>query len=246
MAKRPTGLLAAVTGKDVSIDSAEHYDNWSESYDHDLITEYGYCAPRIAADAFALEMVDRDAAVIDIGCGTGLVGTELARHGFETIDGVDISGGMLARAEATGIYRSLILQDAEGDSVIAKGNYDGVISVGTFGIGQLSKAGAPLLVAMVKPGGLVVIFMNAEPYLLDDYEPYLKAMEADGIWSIERIEDHNYMDALDRPGKLIIAHRCHWRAKARRQAPVPPLTSTTPSVPQRRRDGQTSGASGGA
>jgi len=209
MAELPAGMLADVTGKDVSINSAEHYDKWAESYDHDLIENYGYCAPRIAAQVSAEEMNDRQASVVDIGCGTGLVGLELAGHGFATIDGVDISSGMLARAEATGIYRTLLLQDAEGDSVIAEGSYDGVISVGTFGIGQLSRAGAPPLVAMVKPGGLVVIFMNAEPYLLDDYEPYLRAMDTDGIWSIARIEEHNYMDALDRPSKLIIAHRCH-------------------------------------
>ena len=32
-------------------------------------------------------------------------------------------------------------------------------------------------------------------------------LEREGAWTVARVEDHNYMDALVRPGKLILAHR---------------------------------------
>ena len=41
MTKKAEGKLAQVTGKDVSIDPASHYDDWAESYNHDLLSEYG-------------------------------------------------------------------------------------------------------------------------------------------------------------------------------------------------------------
>lgn len=45
--------------------------------------------------------------IIDFGCGTGLIGQELAAHGFTQITGVDISPGMLEIASNKGCYSSL-------------------------------------------------------------------------------------------------------------------------------------------
>jgi len=28
-----------------------------------------------------------------------------------------------------------------------------------------------------------------------------------GLWEVDRVEDSNYMDTLDRPGRLIVARR---------------------------------------
>ena len=209
MGKNPQGRLAQVSGKDVSITPAEHYDGWAKSYNEDLLNEYGYSAHKIASAAFAKIATDRSASIIDVGCGTGLVGLELVDAGFTNIDGVDISANMLAEAEQTGIYRNLILQDVEKDPAIDDGTYDAVISVGSFGIGHMGPEAFGDLVRMAKPGGAVVIFMNAEPFVDENYADHIKSLEQDNTWTVSRIEDHNYMDALDRAGKLIIAHRTH-------------------------------------
>jgi predicted TPR repeat methyltransferase len=207
MADKPQGRLAQVSGADVNIDPAEHYDGWADTYDEDLVKEYGYCAPEIAVEAFAGEFPQNGGAIIDVGCGTGLVGIELAQRGYSDIDGVDISEGMLAKARATGVYRALITQDIEKPSAVPQASYDAVISVGSFGLGHLGPEAIPGLIAMARPGGLIVIFMNAEPYGLDGYAAHIRALETDGVWTVTRIEDHNYMRSLDRPGKLIVARR---------------------------------------
>ncbi|MEM6678887.1 MAG: methyltransferase domain-containing protein [Pseudomonadota bacterium] len=203
----PRGKLAAVSGKDVSIDPAEHYDAWAEDYETDLLETYRYCAHSIAAAALDAALPDRAARIIDIGCGTGLVGAELHALGFREIDGVDISNRMLGKARARGLYRALFLQDAEKASVLPSVAYDAVISVGSFGIGHLGPEAMPRLVAHARPGGLIVIFMNAEPFIDQGYAGHIARMAADELWVVERIEDHNYMAALDRPGKLILARR---------------------------------------
>ncbi|MDJ0608565.1 MAG: methyltransferase domain-containing protein [Kiloniellales bacterium] len=207
MPKAPRGKLADVSGKDVSIDPAEHYDAWADSYDRDLLQEYGYRAHRIAAKALSDLLPDGAARIIDVGCGTGLVGLELAKLGYGRLEGVDISEGMLAEAAKTGVYQELIRQDAEKAPAPEQGVYDAVISVGSFGLGHLGPEAFPNLVSLARPGAPVVIFMNAEPYVDQDYARHVADLERDGVWVVTRIEDHNYMDALERPGKLILARR---------------------------------------
>lgn len=207
MQKAPRGSLAEVSGKDVSIDPAEHYDAWAANYDRDLLEEYGYRAHRIAVKALSRLLPDTAARIIDVGCGTGLVGLELAKHGYDRLEGVDISEGMLAEAAKTGVYRELIHQDAETEPAPEQGAYDAVISVGSFGLGHLGPEAFPKLIALARPGAPLVIFMNAEPYVDQDYARRIGDLERDGLWLVTRIEDHNYMDALVRPGKLILARR---------------------------------------
>lgn len=207
MARSASGKLAQVTGKDVAIDPADHYDAWAPTYEADLLGNYGYCAHRIAAAGFRELVPDPDAEIIDVGCGTGLVGLELAALGYARIDGVDISSGMLAKAAETGVYRRLIHLDAEKGQAPARDAYDGVICVGSFGLGHLGPEAFPNLIGMAKPGAPIAIFMNAEPFADEDYTSHIARLETQGLWSVLRIEDHNYMGALDRPGKLILTQR---------------------------------------
>jgi len=213
MSKKAKGRLADVTGKDVAIEPEQHYDGWAESYDSDLLQEYGYCAHRIAVRAFAALLTDKDASIMDIGCGTGLVGKELVTSGFAVMDGVDISSRMLAEAKQLGIYRNLIHLDVEGDNSEPQSIYDAVLSVGTFGIGHMGPESMRTVSAYAKPGGLVVLFMNAEPFIDMNFQAEIDKLVADGVWQLHLIEDHNYMDALSRPGKLIVANSLEQKGK---------------------------------
>jgi predicted TPR repeat methyltransferase len=51
------------------------------------------------------------AAVLDVGCGTGLAGEALAALGFAVVDGLDISPEMMAVAMARGAYRQCLQAD---------------------------------------------------------------------------------------------------------------------------------------
>ncbi|WP_193517288.1 class I SAM-dependent DNA methyltransferase, partial [Nocardiopsis kunsanensis] len=72
------------------------YDEWAGTYDHDTTEGLGYIAPQRAAERLSRLLPDRPRAeVLDAGCGTGLVGQALAGHGFEVVDGLDLSQAML-------------------------------------------------------------------------------------------------------------------------------------------------------
>jgi predicted TPR repeat methyltransferase len=80
-----------------------YYDDWVSTYDRQL-AEWGYEAPHVAADL--LVHAAGPGAVLDVGCGTGLVGRALQQRGVADIDGIDLSSASIAAALATGAYRS--------------------------------------------------------------------------------------------------------------------------------------------
>ena len=201
------GKLAQVTGSNVQIDPEEHYDSWSENYDRDLLGKYGYCAHKIAVQAFAKIHSDRGASVLDVGCGTGLVGIELSQLGYEAIDGVDVSQGMLDKSYSLGIYRKLFHHRIGSSELSDLVGYSGVLCVGSFGLGHMQQEDIKRLIKMAAPKAPIVIFMNSEPFDLQAYYLTLERFSDAGLWVVEQLEDHNYMSALDRPGKLIVGRR---------------------------------------
>jgi len=201
------GFVAKLTAMRGPGGSLDVYEPWATSYEQDLLGEYGYVAPRIAADAFAAASPELGGPIIDFGCGTGLVGIELAQRGYECIDGIDISPAMLEQARAKGVYRQLLRGDLSARTAIADNTYAGAIAVGCFGSGHLGPEHLGELIRPVRPGGLIVLYTNGIPYLEDDYPAHLQRIELLGWWSLLKTEQSNYMDTVERPGWVIVARR---------------------------------------
>ena len=205
--KQPEGKLAQVTGNEVHIDPELHYDNWADSYDKELLEEYGYCAHEIGAKALAETQIPFDSPILDVGCGTGLAGVELSRFGYTKIDGLDVSAGMLERARNQGTYRQLFQKRIGVDNLSELPSYKGILCVGSFGLGHMEQEDIIRLMDLAAANASIVIFMNAEPFNAQNYEATIERLSLDGLWRVEAIEDHNYMSELERPGKLIVGRR---------------------------------------
>ena len=193
-------------------DAHEVYEAWAPSYENDLVGGYGYTAHRIAAAAMAAALPDRAASILDIGCGTGLVAVELAARGFTTIDGLDASPRMLERARAKGVYRKLIEGDLRRPDVVDSGRYDAVIAVGVFGGGHVGPEDLECFARPVRAGGAIVLYANGIPWVADDYPSHLRRLEENGVWTVRRTEESNYMDRIERPGWLVVARRAEGAA----------------------------------
>lgn len=208
MAKKLEGFVARLTalggGSGSSLDI---YEDWAPTYEDNLQRDYGYIAPRIAADALAAHCGDRDGRILDLGCGTGLVGQELNARGFRHIDGLDISPAMLEQARRKGIYGELLQRDMTAAIDLGGRRYDAAIGVGCFGGGHLGPQHLAGIIGCVQPGGLLIFYINAIPYDEDDYPAQFRALEEDGTWRLASTEKSNYMQALDRPGWVVAAHR---------------------------------------
>ena len=208
MTRKLEGFVARLTALGGgSGDSRALYEDWAPSYERNLRQDYGYIAPQIAADAMAAQCSDKDTRILDLGCGTGLVGKELSGRGFRQIDGLDISPNMLDEARAKGIYGDLMIGDMTQPIELGGRVYDAAIGVGCFGGGHLGPEHLPGMVGCVRPGGLLVFYINGIPYEEDDYPSHFKALEADGVWRVVLTEESNYMQALERPGWVVVGKR---------------------------------------
>ena len=87
------------------------FDDWAATYDHDLVNEMGYVADAEACRRLEQLVPDRQARILDAGCGTGLVGRRLRDMGYTDIHGSDYSQKMLDEADASGAYQSLQQHD---------------------------------------------------------------------------------------------------------------------------------------
>lgn len=206
--KKISGKLAKVSGHSSKVDSQTLYDQWAGNYNTELINEYGYLAPFITVDKLKNFHLDKNIEIVDVGCGTGLVGVELDKLGYSNIDGYDISQEMLKASKKTKIYKNLKQVDLNLDSFSPRKTYDLLICVGSFGYGALGFNAFINLLKLVKSKGLLMILMNSEPFISENYQKYILELEKQKLFSIKSIEEHNYMSKLERPGKLIIAVKC--------------------------------------
>ena len=98
----------------------------------------GYDYPRLIAEYFVGRVSPDQSPVLDIGCGTGLVGVSLRKEGWSSeLTGVDISQGMLEVAGRKKVYQKLICADLSDTLQLPQSHFGGMISAGTFTHGHL-------------------------------------------------------------------------------------------------------------
>ncbi|WBL32778.1 methyltransferase domain-containing protein [Sinirhodobacter sp. HNIBRBA609] len=131
------------------------FDQYADHFDHALVETLNYRAPQLLRAGLEGEF----ARVLDLGCGTGLMGAELrasARH----LEGWDISAEMLREAEAKGVYDRLEKADL---SVLAPvvDAYDLITAADVFAyLGALEQIVGGVALALA-PGGRFAFTVEA-------------------------------------------------------------------------------------
>lgn len=104
--------MGAVPDKAPQSYIATLFDQHAEIFDKVLVDDLGYDVPNMSAQLLETIDIDRFERVLDIGCGTGLMGVELENKSGEMI-GVDLSENMIEIAYDREIYESLYVADVE-------------------------------------------------------------------------------------------------------------------------------------
>lgn len=131
----------------------EGYTLWADTYD-EMKTE-GWMDYELLERIQTVAWKQVETAA-DLACGTGRIGAWLKEHGVRSLDGVDLTGAMLERARAKGIYRHLLSGDLRQTSLSAH-SYD-LVSVG-LADDHLPEV-LPLYqeaARLVRPGGYLVL-----------------------------------------------------------------------------------------
>ena len=151
-------------------DNVELYKKWAGTYDTDFAQAEGYVLYLHVAEQLLRRQTQFQGAVLDVGCGTGLVGAALRLGGADIIDGIDISNDMLAVAclnrteHGDPVYRNLIPADLTREIRIPDNRYGALISAGTFTHGHLGPGSLDELWRVAVPGALAVIGVRTTHY----------------------------------------------------------------------------------
>jgi len=161
---------------------AERYDQWAKEYEQDLLSE-NYTGPEPAVEEL-VKYVSKEAKILDVGAGTGLVGQLLHQRGYQNLEAMDLSAGMLSEARKKNLYKYLH-QGVLGTALdFPSDTFDAIISVGTFTLGHAPSRGFDELIRITKPGGYIVFTIRPDYYENSDFKDKLPALEAAGSWQL--------------------------------------------------------------
>lgn len=155
-----THLLAAYRGQQVPEQCTSEYveltfDGFANSFEN-ILGRLNYCGPQLVREYLGtLNFSAASLSVLDLGCGTGLVG-EVLKPCAHTLVGVDLSHGMLKQAETKNLYHQLYKSEITIFLRASRDLYDLITCMDTFiYIGWLDEVFA-LIYQKLKPGGMLV------------------------------------------------------------------------------------------
>ena len=154
-------------GLETSEQTAAHYARFAETYEAAMRAN-GYATPARCADALRDAGIAPEAAILDIGCGTGMSGEALKSAGYETLDGTDFSAEMLAVARGKDLYRNL----TQGDLDALPGDiaYGAAVAAGVFSPGHAPASLIDDVLERLEPDGVFVFSLNDHAIADGSYE----------------------------------------------------------------------------
>lgn len=139
------------------------FDDYANRFDAHLEVKLGYRVPSMLAAAVAETKPATPLNVLDLGCGTGLVGAAL-RPLARWLHGVDLSAAMIEKSRARGVYDELTcgdMLDVLRDSAAGAQRYDLIAAADVLiYVGDL----VPVFEAAanaLRPGGLLAFSVEA-------------------------------------------------------------------------------------
>lgn len=183
--KRSRSLLERAYGLQTGDEALSLYRDWATSYDTDLVDPLGYVGPRRVADIVAARCRDFNAHILDVGCGTGLVGDRLTYLGYTKMDGLDFSQEMLEVARTKNVYVALINADLTQKLSIESASYDVIVSCGTLTHGHVGPDAFDELLRITRTGGIFCVSVNTEIYESNGFADKLSELENAGHILIE-------------------------------------------------------------
>ena len=208
-------MLAACGGSDVPDRAHDAYvrktfDVFASSFDAKL-ESLEYRAPQLIHRAMlsALPAPDKSLTVVDTGCGTGLLG-ELIRPFCARLTGVDLSPGMMSRAQARKVYDELVESELGSYLAAHPGEFDIVTSADTFCyIGNLDPVFESAARAL-RPGGWLFFSVEHGVELQQDFllqfhgryahqKTYIESSLSSAGFSSVRIEQDTLRMEMSKP-----------------------------------------------
>ena len=175
----------------------EYYDEWGtdNKYDKDMI-EWDYTGPKETVEIFKKYTNNKEIKIYDAGCGTGLVGVELKKYGFNNFDGVDLSQKLLDLVPNR-LYKNLSKADLNKPLNIKDNEYDAVLCVGTFTFGHVKPPALDEFIRITKNKGLLCFTINEGIYEEYGFDKKIKELTQNNLWKKKEFFKSNYISSKD-------------------------------------------------
>ena len=173
------------------------YDDWADAgkYNRDM-QAWNYTGPQESVEVLQNYLKDTDAAILDAGCGSGLVGEALQSQSFTCIHGLDLSQKLID-AVPTGIYQTLYKADLNRPINVPDGYYGAVICVGTFTYGHVRAEALQEFIRVTSDGGFVCFTVNEGIFASQGFQNKLANMESEGRWVRRELFKSDYLSSKD-------------------------------------------------
>ena len=182
----------------------EVYRDWAKKYDYDNDHVLGTVSQPKSVNLLSTRLKDKTAKIIDVGCGTGLVGEKLKAKDFIYFDGLDISKDMLSIAKSRG-YRNLFLGSLNKQLPVLDDAYDAAMCIGVFTHGHVSSDGFNELCRIVKPGGYVCFTINEEVFEEYGFKEMIAEFQLNKVWEVISLYKDDYMTLENVKGYYCLA-----------------------------------------
>lgn len=165
----------------------------------------GYPDPKVCAKyvqklAKKNEQNPAEAKVLDLACGTGLVGKHLADAGFKNMQGLDISPNMLEEASNKCVYKELHEHTLNEPATFPdkfKNKFDFVTCAGLTNNNYMDYQLFEEMLLACKKGGYIVFSARFSYMGHFWYDKILKEMHDDGRWELVLTDTFFKYDKLD-------------------------------------------------
>ncbi len=169
------------------------YAKWAQEYDQQMIGGLNYSSPGLIAAKMMAHLDDRDAKILDLGCGTGLTVCTLMEQGYTNLYGIDLSREMVAVANCKGLYRGLKVGDVNLPLEYESDSFDGVISSGTFTHGHVGPEPLDEICRILKPAGILACTVHKDLWESLGFADKFEQLENQSILRCLSLEmDHYY------------------------------------------------------
>ena len=175
----------------------DYYHNWTKKgeYNKDMVV-WNYEAPKNTAFLFNKHAMDKKINIIDAGCGTGLVGKELKKYGFNNLTGVDFSQDMLDLIP-TEIYHTVDLIDLNEPLKYKDNTFDALLCVGAFTYGHVKAHALNEFIRIIKNQGLICFTINEGIYKEYGFDKKIKELSDNNQWNIKEFFKSDYIASKD-------------------------------------------------
>lgn len=169
------------------------YDSWAvNGYEKDILS-WGYDAHGRVASIVVDHLKQQPGAVLDAGCGTGLVGAALHAEQVRDLVGGDFTPACVKAARERGVYTSVDHLDLNKRLVFDDDQFAIAVSVGVFTYIKDTQAAIAELLRVTKPGGLVLFTQRTDVWKERHCDAIIKSFEAAGTCKATLSEPQPYL-----------------------------------------------------